>query len=193
LQNTGSIVGRNLRIALLISLAVHVIGMSIVTIVTPGDIKRKKPYTRVSFLGPILRKTAFDIMLESAQPILRTTYGFSTIGPESGYLKVAVPKRTTGVREFPERLEYGMDALVRNFLTGSKIVPDFTREFNSEEFFQDEWQSVSEAGEETERKVVYKPEPVEVMPELYGAGESFKIRVKFFLISLSKTSASRTL
>jgi TonB family protein len=37
--------------------------MTIVTVVTPDDLFKTEPFTRVTFLGPILEKTAFDIMV----------------------------------------------------------------------------------------------------------------------------------
>ena len=65
---------RNFRIALLISLGIHIFCMSIITITNPVVREKMKSYSRVNFLGPLLRKTAFDIMLENANPVVRTTY-----------------------------------------------------------------------------------------------------------------------
>ena len=59
-------ISRNLSIALLVSIGVHVLGMSAVTIINPDIPGRGQPYTRVDFLGPLLGKTAFDIMIENS-------------------------------------------------------------------------------------------------------------------------------
>lgn len=125
---------RNLRITLLISLGVHILAMSIVTIVAPEGAGRMRPYPRVDFLGPILRKTAFDIMIESINPVAKTTYWDTDLMPQSAYLEVAVSKREFTIQEFPQHLENSIDALVIDFLEDSKIVPDFISGFKRDDF-----------------------------------------------------------
>lgn len=57
-------ISRRFLYALLLSLVVHVFLVSAIVIVPAENISVSQPYTRVNFLGPILQKTTFDIMLK---------------------------------------------------------------------------------------------------------------------------------
>lgn len=174
-------ISRNLAIALLVSLGMHIFGMSAVTIITPPDPSRSPVYTRVDFLGPILRKTAFDIMLEDANPVLRTSYGYSFLAPESGYLNVVTTKRTAPLQEFPDYLERDMDARVLDFLVSPKAVPHFALEFKAEDFVLDKWTSPGDA-EET-RRVIYRPEAPKIVRAIYGDKDEHRVKVKLMVDS----------
>ena len=90
------IIGRNLRIALLISFGVHILAVSGVEIIAPEDFRKRPKYTRIDFLGSILKKTAFDIMLGNVDPLVNGTYGSVFSLPQEGYLKVVVPSEGAG-------------------------------------------------------------------------------------------------
>lgn len=157
-------------------MGIHIIGMSAVTIVIPKDVMRTHPYTRIDFLGPILRKTAFDIMLENVHPVVRTSYRYTVLGSQSGYLKVAASKREAILQEFPVYLERNMDVLVRDFLSGSKAVPSVDLGFREDGFMLADWRSGLE--EETgKREVIYRSEPPYIIRGLYGDKETFRIKV----------------
>ncbi|NQT32394.1 MAG: energy transducer TonB [Candidatus Omnitrophica bacterium] len=175
-------IGRTLRIALLVSLGVHVIGMSAVTIIAPGGPERAKTYTRVDFLGPILKKTAFDIMLENVNPVVKTTYRHMMASPGSGQLEIAVPKQETVIREFPEYLENNMDALISDFLKGTKTVPEFYAGFETDELLMNNWAPLAR-DKENERKVIYKPGQPFIMRGFYGDRESFRVKMKVLINS----------
>lgn len=55
--------GTNIAAALILSVLAHFFFMTFVTVVAPEDFFKTEPFTRVTFLGPILEKTAFDIMV----------------------------------------------------------------------------------------------------------------------------------
>ena len=173
-------ISRNLRIALLLSLGVHIVGMSAVAIIAPDNIKRARSYTRIDFLGPILRKTAFDIMLENVNPVMVTTYRYSFLSSQSGALKVPVSKRRSTVQEFPKYLENSMDTLVMDFLTSSKIVPDFALNLEIDDFGPGRW-GTDHIEEAKQRKVIYRPEAPSVMRALYRGEETFRIRVRVLI------------
>ncbi len=111
---------RNLRIALLISLGAHIIAMSAVTIIAPIEHARLHPYTRVDFLGPILKKTAFDIMLENVNPLAQTMY--QHIQTDSPYKQLGseVSKKDFQIQHLPAVQERVMDAALSDFLSGTK-------------------------------------------------------------------------
>ena len=157
-------IDRTLRIAIGVSLGIHIFAMSAVMIVTPEKIGRKKNFTRVDFLGPILEKTAFDIMLESTNPVVKTSYSFGDmpLGPRN--LKVSSPGRMSVEPEFSSRLENSMDNSILKALAGYKIVPDF---------YLDVMEDVL-----TRRKVIYAPEAPFVMKDLYGGKDFIEVKIR---------------
>jgi len=176
-NDTGikEMISRNLRIALIASLSLHVFLMSAVVIVTPGGPERKKPYTRVNFLGPILKKTAFDIMLESANPIMVTTYNRLGFDAGSMHLKVEPPARKSPEYSFSFKGNLvSMDML--DFLSGTKAIPGFSYDFR-ENFIDRMLKSNNKRG------VVYKPDAPVIMSELYGNKESYPVKVRAFVAS----------
>jgi hypothetical protein len=173
-------IGRGLGIALLVSLTIHIFGMSAVTIITPEDLRRSGPYTRVDFLGPILKKTAFDIMLENAEPLMSTTYQYSPLDAHDSYLDVVITKRKPAVPEFPDRLESDMDAFVIGYLTGAKTVPGIKLDFAGKSPVFRGWSGMDKASPRT-RAVVYKPEAPLIMRSRYGDETSFKVRLKVLI------------
>ncbi|MFC1549096.1 energy transducer TonB [Candidatus Omnitrophota bacterium] len=170
-------VSRTLGIALLISLAAHIFGMTAVTIITPENMRMRGAYTRVDFLGPILRKTAFDIMLENTEPLMSTTYTHSPLSMRNRYLDVVVAKRKSAAREFPEYLDDNMDVFVLGFLTGSKTVPDIKLDFGGTPSVFSGWGPNINVPTGT-RKVIYRPVPPLIMRDLYGGERSFRVKVK---------------
>jgi hypothetical protein len=170
-------IGRGLGIALLVSMAIHIFGMSAVTIITPEDLQRSGPHTRVDFLGPLLKKTAFDIMLENTEPLMSTTYQYSPLDAHDSYLDVVITKRKPAVPEFPDRLESDMDAFVIGYLTGAKTVPGIKLDFAGKSPVFRGW-SGTDGDPSRTRTVVYKPEPPLIMRGRYGDEASFKVRLK---------------
>ncbi len=160
-------ISRNFRIALIISLCVHIFGMTVVTIINPGGIERKHPYTRIEFLGSILRKTAFDIMLD-VNPVMIADYEYGLEGPDDSYLEVEVSRIENVVGDFSRRRGSGMDSDVLGFLEGSKAVPDFHSKLKAFET-------------DAERRVIYKPEAPSFELGVYGDQKEFKVKIRVFV------------
>ena len=171
---------RNLRIALFISIGMHVMALSSVEIIAPKNFRTARRYTRVDFLGPILRKTAFDFMLKNVNPIVRTTYMCTFLVPQNGCLKALVPKRALRVQEFPEHLEDNMDMLVMGFLTGEKSVPGLRMDLG-DLYFEEEVPGAVKTLATKERKVIYRPEEPFIMRGLYGDKEKYRIKVRLLI------------
>ena len=157
-------IDRSLRIAFGISLGIHIFAMSAVMIVIPEKAGRKRSLTRVDFLGPILEKTAFDIMLESASPAVETTYSLGDAPFGYRDLQVSPPGRMSLKLEFPQHLENRMDSIILSTLTGYKIVPDFYLDV--------------EEGIPGGRKVIYTPDQPFVMKSLYGGKNFINVKVR---------------
>ncbi len=169
-------ISRGLGIAILISLSVHVVGLTAVSIVAPEDSGKSQSYTSVAFLGPILNKTAFDIMLENIEPLLKTSYNIVDPYLQEDYLKVSAPRVKLVVKDFPGYQEKNMDVKVQRFLTGSKHVPDFMWDIESVNVVRQKW--ITDNMGFKQREVVYRSEPPQLMRGEYGNQDKFKIKVK---------------
>lgn len=112
--------------ALLISVGIHVFFMTAVVIVNPAAREKIRSLTRVDFLGPLLKKTAFDIMLESANPVVRASYSHLPLDSGFGPLRAAPPERLTLAEELSRYyLDEGLEAPVLDFLADAKSIPKF--------------------------------------------------------------------
>ena len=170
----ASVLNRTLRIAILVSLGIHIISMSVISIVTPKDLRVRKKYTKVDFLGPIFRKTAFDIMLEGGTPTVGTSYSNSLLGFEEIQLEASVPRIESAVPSFSEQFERSLGGRIVDFLTGSKSVPQNVIGSNNIA----KRKSTGSSLVLTERKVIYRPEPLTVMRGLYGDKDHFKVKMR---------------
>lgn len=168
---------RNIKIALILSIVIHLGMMSVVKIVTPGGARKLKPFTRVTFLGPVLKKTAFDIMLENMTPVARTNYAEIDSALQEGYLKVVAPKVRKDADRFPVSKETGMEKGLLNFFSSRKSVPDFLLGMNQGNLGVSSW-AAGLVKDSAERKVVYKPGEPMFIKGLYGDKDSFEIKVK---------------
>ena len=71
----------------------HICLISTVSIIEVPNIKMRDPFTEVSFLGPILEKTAFDMMADEYRPKAETLYRTSVITKHDVDLEVTGPER----------------------------------------------------------------------------------------------------
>ena len=166
---------RNFRIALIISLGIHVFCMSVIAITNPAAREKMRSYSRVDFLGPLLRKTAFDIMLENANPVVRTTYRQVTSDSWSGHLRAASPERHMSLTDkFSNYLANNeMDPTVVGFLYKDKSTPDFLLRATKRGLRPRNY-----GFNERHRGTIYQPEAPILIPELYGDEDVFHIRVR---------------
>ncbi len=155
-------------------IGIHIFCMSVVAITSPPAREKMRSYSRVAFLGPLLRKTAFDIMLENANPVVRTTYRHMMSDSWSGYLRAAAPERHMSLTDkFSNYFtNNGLDSVVIGFLYDDKSTPDFLLTVERKI-------SLRRHGlDERQRGTVYKPEAPVLAPGLYGEDDVFHIRVR---------------
>jgi len=164
-------INKNLRTALLISLAAHIFGMSAVTIINPKWAGRRNVYPRIDFLGAVFKKTAFDIMIENTAPFFKGAGGHMLQIKERQYLEnVEVPKQKIYVQKFPGILDDAMDNNVKVFLTGDKTVPRFMSPSKYGNFVKKQ--------QPLRKKIVYHPSSFFVQYGLYGEKKYFKAKFK---------------
>ncbi|MDP8298445.1 MAG: hypothetical protein P9L88_00865, partial [Candidatus Tantalella remota] len=164
---------RNFNIALIASVALHIFWMSAVVIINPAAMEKVKPYTSVNFLGPLLNKTAFDIMLEGIDPVISTTYAHVPIQTSHNYLRAEAPKRRLPAEELSRHNVAVSDRFLAYFLAADKSIPDFlfqTREFSDAGYRL--------SGDKKDRKIIYRPTPPVLIPGMYGFGDVLHIKVR---------------
>ncbi len=170
------VINRTLRIALLLSVGVHVAGMSAVSIITPTGLDRIKSFTQVDFLGPILEKTAFDIMIENVDPVFSTSYGDAFENITNAYLKVATPKRKFSGERYSAYLEVVTGRGVFDFLSGTKTIPDFL--LSPAMAYPIRINGGRRESGKTGREVVHKPMQPLILRGLYGDESGYAIKLK---------------
>lgn len=154
---------KSFGIALSIALGLHILVMAAVGIKSYEAPGRSRPYTTIDFLGPILGKTAFDMMLGHNSSRDNIIYSGDLVDRRK--LVVTVPEKALGARAFSPDREKNMDASILGSLAGEKAAPDMETRASS-------WAAKEERG------VMYKPEAPLIMKEPYGDKTSFRIRIK---------------
>lgn len=140
---------RNLFIALLASLAVHILWMSAIAITVPEDFHRVRTYTRIDFLGPILQKTAFDMALESAAFSGAGDHDRNAPVPECEKDLMVTPiVRYSDPGLYPGGPAVAKDRTVTDFLMGAKSVPDLMLDPKSPDSTGYVWSGTAQDGEE---------------------------------------------
>ncbi|MFH1836507.1 MAG: hypothetical protein ABH862_00140 [Candidatus Omnitrophota bacterium] len=171
-------INRNLGIAFLIALSVHVLGMSAVSIVPPQDGGRMYPYTRIDFLGSILRKAAFDIMLEDTGNVPLGSYDETLVDVESLYLDEGLTRIDPADYSSLERFDSVLDILLSEFLTGKKIAPNIVR--IADTFKKDG--KVSRGNDPyADRNVRYRPQKPYLDDKLYGKEKEYRVVVRMVI------------
>jgi hypothetical protein len=179
--------GRFFRNALLISVGVHLFFMTAVVIVNPAASQKITPFTRIEFLGPLLTKTAFDMMIEGTDPIASASYRMADGSPSD--LKAAAPTRGSDTTEYPDySREGGADAGVKGTLSDNKSFADFLVAEQVQIYNNNKG-----AGNST-RRIRYKPVPLIVSEKLEGP-EIYRVKVMVLVApdgTVRKTEPSTT-
>ncbi|MBF0493514.1 MAG: hypothetical protein HQL28_00095 [Candidatus Omnitrophica bacterium] len=82
---------RDLFGALIISLSLHIFAMSVFGISMPQIKPEQKQLVKMNFLGPVLKKNAFGIMMEGALPTAISAYQMLPRESYPDALKVKAP------------------------------------------------------------------------------------------------------
>lgn len=162
----------------MISAAAHILAMSAVSIITPGDLFRSEPFTRVDFLGSILKKDVFDIMMEGGASYGRGPYPEDETLPYEDYLEVSVPRRIRESRSGSYEVERRIDRDLSGLNYENKIVPDAVL-LDHDTFSAAGWMSELSGGEaDPVRRPVHKPDRPYVIRGLYGYSDEFAVVVR---------------
>lgn len=157
--------------------------MSVIGVVMPPNVQTSNLYQEVAFLGPILEKTAFDLMVEESIPHTETIYARSALfldnvylkpkGPERKILKESVPDIAAGrfafsthgyardTKELPRLIDEVMTMPYE--ITGAKLAPSAIE------------------GPAAEREIIFRPRELTVPRGLYDDTEEYRVKLKFLV------------
>ena len=169
---------KNFNMAVIFSSAWHLFWISAVGIVVTPTVQTSNIYQEVGFLGPILEKTAFDLMVEEVTPQAETLYSRSTLFMDKVYLKPLGPRRRVlrksvfslrayakDTKEIPRYIDEAIRATYTSTKSGSGRAP------------------ASLEGPAREREIVFKPKRLTVLRGLYDDCPEYRVRLKFFVSS----------
>ncbi len=167
----------NIAIAFYASLAAHLFFMTAVRVVAPDDLFESEPFTRVTFLGSILEKTAFDIMIEEKSGGGSSPGVFQSKGAGGGDLNVPPPVMDTVSPRMPFYSKSDMFSMARYTLPSEKAPPSGISGSGSPAppgVFLGRLFPRTSGG----RGVLSRPSPPVILRGLYGDREFFSVSVK---------------
>lgn len=136
---------------------------------------REYVYTQVDFLGPILGKTAFDIMLERSDPY-NFSYQNKDIPDPRMFLEINNEKQDISGLGSVKAYEKYFESVFNSSLLADKAIPDI---FLKRNFLEQDEQYYGKRI--SERKVIYKPDLPSVDKGVYGTNNSFIIKIKLMV------------
>ena len=171
------------NMSVLFSTAWHLFWISIIAIVITPSVQPSNMYQEIGFLGPILEKTAFDIMLEGVAPQRETLYARTALFLDEIYLKPEGPKRIVLKEFIPDNVLGKFSFNIREYISSKKEQPSY---------YEDSVKMLYEKRSENavliiegpagERGVMFKPHEEPSVPKgLYGVSEKYIVKLKFFI------------
>lgn len=169
---------RIFSISFLISLFGHLFWMTVITVITvPTGLSLGK-YTKVSFLGPILEKTAFELMLDESNARFETLYRRPIMPKYTFEVEIDSPTKDT-IGLFAERRRpFDFTFSPRSIFRESKAtMPYFFKEGASS------FQEVPESESSVRRRaVVFKPDEIPRVPARIAKDRKrFRVQFKFIV------------
>jgi TonB family protein len=177
-----------------VSLIWHVFWMSALRITIPENLKLVET-TKVSFLGPILDKTALDVFMESRPKIMDTGYRISKMSvAEVASLEPpsVESKYYTGIVSVKSADTFKIS--LRRLLSGTKKTPNYYPEVSQKTDGRDNFakeQNIPIEGPAGKRALLYRPEFPELPSLVDAGGESFSVRIKFSVLPGGKVAKAQ--
>ena len=172
-----------LNLSILFSTVWHLFWIFSVGIIVAQDAQPGNLYQEVTFLGPILEKTAFELMVEDVTPPAETLYAKRAFFLDNVYLKPEGPKRKV-LKEFTSQVTRDRFIFsLKRFFKDTKEVPLY--------FPEDIKASYRETGKKAppafiegpagKREIIFKPAALSVPRGLYGGRKEYIVKLKFFV------------
>jgi len=170
-------------ISILFSLLWHIFWILAVGVVVTPTVESSDLYQEVSFLGPILEKTAFDIMAEGGIPHSETVYTSSSTLITSAYLRVAGPARRVKKEVMPENVLDRFFVVLQGYFSNKKEVPLYVAESAEMRYSKKRKRKAISFidGPAKRRELISKAEPSSVPRGIYGNEKEYAVKLKFFV------------
>lgn len=171
---------RPLKVSLLFSFAWHLICMSVISIAVMPQGLDISNFSRVSFLGPILEETIFDMMLKGEGARAEAIYSAGSapsrfidfdIEPEAP--KYEISGRTAAAGQAADTFRGSL----RNILSGRKKIPRYSLRESVSVRHQKETFVLE--GSVHNREIFYKPEFPSIKRHIDIQDASFNMELKF--------------
>lgn len=167
--------------ALLFSAFWHVMWLSLIGIVAGPDIKAQEKFTEVSFLGPILEKTAFEMMVEESHPKSETLYRTSMIVKSEAHLDVKGPDRSVKKNAISELAKGETYLKDEKYASNKNPAPYFIKGKSIFYHIGEKGLNKFIEGPAKRRTIISKP-PLPHFPKVsFVAEENFVLKFKFIL------------
>ncbi len=177
---------KEFNLSILFSSVWHLFWICVIGIVVTPSVQTSDIYQEVSFLGPILEKTAFDIMIEEVTPKAETLYARSAVFTDKVYLKPEGPERkilkkfTSG--SIRDRFAFSLHGYVKD----AKEVPVYFSEdirmiYAEPGKFRKTGLSQRVEGPAGEREIIFKPKDLTIPRRLYSDVNEHLVKLKFFV------------
>ena len=173
---------RAFNLSILFSFAWHLFWICAIGIIITPTVQSSNVYQEIGFLGPILEKTAFDLMVDEVKPQAEILYAKSSMLIEGIYLKPKGPNRKV-LKEFALQREADKFMIIlQRYLKGSKEIPVYLTEEIDMLYTEKDIKVISSIeGPAQNREIIFKPESLTIPRGLYSDAEDYVIKLKFFV------------
>lgn len=174
---------RAFNLSILFSATWHLFWIASIYIVITPSVQPSDMYQEVDFLGPILEKTAFDLMVEQVKPQAETLYARSTVFTDKVYLKPAGPGRKVLKEFIPGVIQEKFAVSIGDYVRDKKELPVYTPTvINLMQGGLGRLKKVSLImGPAGRREIISRPKALTVPRGLYGEREEYYVKLKFFV------------
>ncbi|MFH1380611.1 MAG: energy transducer TonB [Candidatus Omnitrophota bacterium] len=169
--------------ALLFSALWHLFWISAVIIIVTPTVQPSTMYQEVGFLGPILEKTAFDLMVDEVMPQAETLYARGATFVDKIYLKPKGPKRRILKKSIPKTETENFSFVLEKYIKGAKEIPLYVSEKIKMIYAtpEPEINPLAVQGPAGKREIIFKPRPPVAPKGIYGETDKYTIKLKFFV------------
>ena|GEM_PF-1220202 len=173
---------RIFNLSIIFSTVWHLFWICAIGIVVTPSVQPTGVHQEIGFLGPILEKTAFDLLTENAKPQAETLYASSALFHDKAYLRPEGPARKVRKESLPEALPDKFVFYLREHVNDMREIPPYLAyAVGGKRYTSDNKGAFEPEGPAAERAVIFKPDFPAVPAGLYGDCEKYTVKLKFFL------------
>ena len=173
---------RVFNLSIVFSTVWHLFWICAIGIVVTPSVQPTNVHQEIGFLGPILEKTAFDLLAEDVKPQAETLYVSSALFHDKVFLKPEGPGRKVRKEFLPEALPDRFVFFLREYIKDTREIPPYLAYTTGVSRLGPESKKAPELeGPAAERGIIFKPDFPAVPAGLYGDSEEYVVKLKFFV------------